>query len=179
MAMQDIDMPRSANGAPGKSEPPGMLTPVAEDYEQFIPREIAPLPNPQTDIPRIAKDKRLMAEIESAIRQIPSAHRLIQADARKLEFISDESVHLVITSPPYRTLKKYRDNPAQLGEIAEYEAFLGELDRVWRQCHRVLVPGGRLVCGGRRVPVAAEERWTAHGGAPPCFHPGALSSDWF
>lgn len=73
-------------------------------------------------------------------------HRLIQADARDLSFIDDESIHLVVTSPPYWTLKRYREHPNQLGHVADYETFLEELTKVWRECYRVLVPGGRLVC---------------------------------
>ncbi|MCE5259736.1 MAG: site-specific DNA-methyltransferase [Chloroflexi bacterium] len=75
-----------------------------------------------------------------------TTHRLIQADARELSFISDASVHLVVTSPPYWTLKRYNENPQQLGHIEQYEEFLEELNKVWRHCYRVLVPGGRLVC---------------------------------
>jgi modification methylase len=73
-------------------------------------------------------------------------HRLHRGDARELGWIPDSSIHLVVTSPPYWTLKKYNDHPDQLGELADYEQFLEELDRVWRHCHRVLVPGGRVVC---------------------------------
>lgn len=73
-------------------------------------------------------------------------HRLIQGDARNLSFVHDESVHLVVTSPPYWILKRYRENPNQLGHIEDYEEFVEELSRVWQQCYRVLVPGGRLVC---------------------------------
>ena len=73
-------------------------------------------------------------------------HRLIQADAQDLSFIDDESIHLVVTSPPYWTLKRYREHPDQLGHVADYETFLEELTKVWRECYRVLVPGGRLVC---------------------------------
>lgn len=51
-----------------------------------------------------------------------------------------------MTSPPYWTLKKYRSGEAQLGEIDDYTNFLDELDRVWKHCYRVLVPGGRIVC---------------------------------
>jgi site-specific DNA-methyltransferase (adenine-specific) len=53
---------------------------------------------------------------------------------------------LVVTSPPYWNLKQYNDNQDQLGHISDYEQFLTELTKVWRQCFRVLVPGGRLVC---------------------------------
>lgn len=73
-------------------------------------------------------------------------HRLIQGDARDLSFVEDESVHLIVTSPPYWVLKTYRDNPAQLGHVKDYDRFIEELAKVWRHCHRVLVPGGRLVC---------------------------------
>ncbi|RME61476.1 site-specific DNA-methyltransferase [Candidatus Parcubacteria bacterium] len=73
-------------------------------------------------------------------------HRLINGDARNLSFIDDESIHLVLTSPPYWNLKKYKDNPGQLGHIDQYEEFLSELEKVWKEVYRVLVPGGRLVC---------------------------------
>jgi site-specific DNA-methyltransferase (adenine-specific) len=73
-------------------------------------------------------------------------HHLHLGDARDLSWIPDKSVHLVVTSPPYWTLKKYEDRDGQLGEIAEYGAFLDELDKVWRHCARVLVEGGRICC---------------------------------
>ncbi len=87
-----------------------------------------------------------MAEIEVAVQRIPTAHRLVLGDARRLSFIAAESVHLVVTSPPYWTLKQYRKHADQLGDIGDYDRFLDELDRVWAHCYRVLVPGGRLVC---------------------------------
>jgi DNA modification methylase len=73
-------------------------------------------------------------------------HRLINGDARDLSFLNDESVHLAVTSPPYWNLKRYNENPDQLGHIQDYETFLTELEKVWRHVYRVLVPGGRLVC---------------------------------
>jgi site-specific DNA-methyltransferase (adenine-specific) len=75
-----------------------------------------------------------------------TTQRLINGDARDLSFLPDESIHLAITSPPYWNLKKYNDNPSQLGHIEDYEHFLGELKKVWEHVFRVLVPGGRLVC---------------------------------
>lgn len=78
-----------------------------------------------------------------------TVHRLRRGDARDLRhpsWIATESVHLVVTSPPYWTLKRYRECAGQLGHVEDYEQFLGELDRVWRECARVLVPGGRICC---------------------------------
>lgn len=73
-------------------------------------------------------------------------HVIHQGDARDLDWIQSETVHLVVTSPPYWTLKEYPTHKAQLGLIADYDAFHDELDKVWRHCFRVLVPGGRVVC---------------------------------
>ncbi len=87
----------------------------------------------------------------------PTVHRLINGDARELHFLDDESVHLVVTSPPYWNLKRYNENPAQLGHIEQYEAFLAELQKVWQHVFRVLVPGGRLVCVVGDVCVARRD----------------------
>ncbi|MBL8529696.1 MAG: site-specific DNA-methyltransferase [Burkholderiales bacterium] len=75
-----------------------------------------------------------------------SSHRIVEGDARDLSFIDNESVHLVCTSPPYAALKQYPINSGQLGNIVSYEKFLDELDQVWSECLRVLVPGGRVAC---------------------------------
>lgn len=73
-------------------------------------------------------------------------HVLYHADARCLQFIEDNSVHLVLTSPPYFNLKEYKGGKNQLGIIDDYQQFLDELEKVWNECYRVLVPGGRIVC---------------------------------
>jgi site-specific DNA-methyltransferase (adenine-specific) len=75
-----------------------------------------------------------------------TTHKLILGDARDLSFLADESIHLVITSPPYWKLKRYEEHPAQLGNMGNYEEFLAELCEVWKHVFRILVPGGRLVC---------------------------------
>jgi hypothetical protein len=68
-----------------------------------------------------------------------TTHRLHLGDARDLSWIPDASVHLVVTSPPYWTPKEYAaGNEDQMGHFQDYERFLAELDRVWRECRRVV-----------------------------------------
>jgi site-specific DNA-methyltransferase (adenine-specific) len=77
-----------------------------------------------------------------------TTHAIMQDDSRNLRGLADESVHLVVTSPPYFNLKPYESDlgGAQLGRLDDYERFLSELDKVWMECVRVLVPGGRICC---------------------------------
>lgn len=90
----------------------------------------------------------------------PTHHRIVHGDARDLSCLPDESVHLVVTSPPYFDLKEYAsESGRQLGDIHDYERFLIELDRVWAECRRVLVPGGRVCCVVGAVTIARR-----HGG---------------
>lgn len=121
-------------------------TETAPDLSTFVPGELKDLGDPQTAIPRLAKDDRSVRIIERAVQTIPTKHRLYLGDAREMPDLQPESVHLVLTSPPYWTLKEYRDSEAQLGHIEDYDQFLQELDKVWKHCFKALVPGGRLIC---------------------------------
>lgn len=116
------------------------------DPIQYLPEGIGEILNQQTDLPRIAKDKKLISAIEQKLEQLPTQHDLYRADSRTIDFLSPESIQLVVTSPPYWTLKDYNFNEAQLGYIADYDKFLEELDRVWKACFDALLPGGRLIC---------------------------------
>jgi hypothetical protein len=117
---------------------------VTTDLEELLPSELRSLNDPQKDIPRIAKDPRLIAKIEQAAQQVPTTHRLFNRDSRDMRELEPNSVHLIVTSPPYWTLKEYNRAEGQLGYIANYETFLTELDKVWKQCFGALVHGGRL-----------------------------------
>ncbi len=90
---------------------------------------------------------------------IETSHTLICGDARRMRTLPDESIALVVTSPPYWTLKEYPANEHQLGEVEDYNQFHKELERVWDECFRVLVPGGRLCINVGDVAVSRR----AHG----------------
>ena len=113
--------------------------------EEFLPEEFQDIANPQTAIPSIAKDADKLRLIDEAVHQIPTHHTLRLGNSCEMK-LPKESVHLVLTSPPYWTLKEYRDSEGQLGHVVDYDAFLHELDKVWKRCFKALVPGGRLVC---------------------------------
>lgn len=114
--------------------------------QEFAPPILARLQESQSAILSLAKNKEAVCDIEAVLPTLPTAHKMCHADARELGFLPAESVHLVLTSPPYWTLKQYNESDGQLGSVKDYEGFLSELDRVWTHCFRVLVPGGRLIC---------------------------------
>jgi DNA modification methylase len=82
----------------------------------------------------------------------------VRADSRKLEFISDNSVGLVVTSPPYWNKANYGTGDDNLGNIASYASFLESTRPVFEECHRVLAPG-RKIC----VVTANVNQHTDHG----------------
>ncbi len=70
-------------------------------------------------------------------------HRIITGDSRHMAEVPDESVHLVVTSPPYWQLKDY-GNGSQIGFDDSYETYINNLNLVWSECHRALAKGCRL-----------------------------------
>ncbi|MCC5944872.1 MAG: thermonuclease family protein [Bernardetiaceae bacterium] len=72
-----------------------------------------------------------------------TTHQIIQGDSRKMSLIADESVQLVVTSPPYWQLKDY-GTETQIGYHEDYETYINSLNLVWQECYRVLSPGCRL-----------------------------------
>jgi DNA modification methylase len=116
------------------------------DLDSFLPDELRLLGDLQKAIPEIAKDEGLLSLIQRAVEHIPTKHVLVHGDARQMSKERVGNAHLVITSPPYWTLKKYRDTSGQLGHIVDYDHFIEELDRVWQRCFDLLVVGGRMVC---------------------------------
>ena len=70
-------------------------------------------------------------------------NKIIIGDSRRMEEVKNESIHLVITSPPYWQLKDY-GNGGQIGFNDSYEEYINNLNLVWNQCYRVLHKGCRL-----------------------------------
>ena len=86
----------------------------------------------------------------------PAPNSIVCGDSREvMREITDESVRLVVTSPPYWNLVDY-GYPQQIGQ-SSYEAYLKDLADVWEECERVLVPNGKLCINTPIVPVPKEQ----------------------
>lgn len=76
-------------------------------------------------------------------------YKLYCGDSRKMKELKDESVNLVVTSPPYFDLKNYNndDNHSkkkQIGSPKTYKEYLKNMNKVWEECVRVLTPDGKI-----------------------------------
>ena len=127
------------------------------DLAAFVPTEVYPLANPQTDIPRIARDEDLVRLIDDAVGRIPTNHALHLGDARKMDALPPESVHLVVTSPPFLDIVQYAaDNwlrgwfagidPAgvQISTHRRLEDWTAFVARTFVELERVVRPGGHV-----------------------------------
>lgn len=77
--------------------------------------------------------------VKFAENSIPENFRnqLFCKSSEQMAELPDNSVHLMITSPPYNASKDYDDN-------LSLDEYLGLLKRVWQETYRVMVPGGRV-----------------------------------
>jgi len=84
--------------------------------------------------------------------------KAVVSDSRNLDFIADESVGLVVTSPPYWNKADYGRGKSNLGKLENYAKFLQEIRPVFEECYRVLQPG-RKCC----IVTAHVNQHTDHG----------------
>lgn len=82
----------------------------------------------------------------------------VRGDSRNLGFLEDDSIGLIVTSPPYWNKADYGMSPRNLGMIEGYASFLKSTRPVFEECHRVLMPG-RKIC----VVTANVNQHTEHG----------------
>ena len=76
-------------------------------------------------------------------------------NSEKMNEIDDESITLVITSPPYWNVRDYGGKQIGLGQT--YEKYISSLNKVWKECIRVLQPNGKISINVQPLPIAAEK----------------------
>ena len=82
-------------------------------------------------------------KMDAKTKQNRTLHQIVIGDARRMRRVADESVHLVVTSPPYWQLKDYGDKN-QIGFNDSYDDYINNLNLVWNECRRTLADGCRL-----------------------------------
>ncbi len=94
-------------------------------------------------------------------------------DSRNMKNIPNESVDLIITSPPYFNIKDYskdgyqnkklsKSAKGQIGDLVCYDEFIDELLTVWKECQRVLKPNGKLCINTPLMPMLKKDMSTHH-----------------
>jgi len=89
-------------------------------------------------------------------------------DARRMKELPDNSIHLIITSPPYFNIKDYsldgkqkkskgKKEMGQIGDIPNYKEYINEMLKVWKECARVLKPNGKLIINTPLMPMLKKE----------------------
>ena len=95
-------------------------------------------------------------------------NKVFYKDAKKMQEVASNSVHLIVTSPPYYNVKNYsldgyqnkKTNTkakAQIGDIQNYDVYIKEMLLVWKECHRVLTPNGKLVINTPLMPIPKKD----------------------
>lgn len=98
-------------------------------------------------------------------------NKVFYTDARRMIEVPDNSIHLIVTSPPYFNIKDYskdgyqknrisRKKRGQIGDIGNYELYIGEMLKIWKECERVLVPNGKLVINVPPLPITKKQMIT-------------------
>src|SRR5215210_4212515 len=69
---------------------------------------------------------------------------IIEGDSRRLDFIEDDSIGLIVTSPPYWNKADYGAKDVNIGQVNNYKEFFRQIEPVVRECMRVLMPSRKL-----------------------------------
>ncbi|MFX1568998.1 MAG: DNA-methyltransferase [Promethearchaeota archaeon] len=74
---------------------------------------------------------------------LKTVHKIYFQDAINIKNLKGKSVHLVVTSPPYWKIKDY-GNQNQIGYNDSLNSYFEKLNRIWKECIRVLYPGCKI-----------------------------------
>ena len=103
-------------------------------------------------------DKNLKAVVADEPSALHVNHALAHTDAKRLTLLPDDSVDLIVTSPPYWNKADYGHNSFNLGCLDKYNDFLNGMAEAFREFHRVLQDGKRLC-----IVTANVNQYSEHG----------------
>jgi DNA modification methylase len=132
----------------GVLSPSGQLRYDLEDIKQYQMKQIIPTTINNIDLPRITE-----------IKTDTTVQRFVLGNAMDMNELPNESVHLMITSPPYFNAKMYSSNIIEndLGNIHDMEQWFNEISKVWKEVYRVLQPGRKAFINIMNLPIKIEK----------------------
>jgi len=78
---------------------------------------------------------------------------ILNKSSEKMDEIPDDSIRLIVTSPPYYNAKDYQANN-QIGiKSPSYEHYLESMIPIWKECFRILRPNGKLCINSPILPM--------------------------
>src|SRR3989344_2333427 len=103
----------------------------------------------------------------------PYLNKAFFKDSKSMKELPPNSVQLIVTSPPYFNIKDYSLDgyqekktseriKGQIGDVADYHKYIDEMLQIWKECHRVLRPNGKLVINTPLMPMFKKVLNTHH-----------------
>jgi modification methylase len=101
------------------------------------------------------RKKKSSLAISTTLRKKNTRHRIVVGSSTEMTRVATESVHLVVTSPPYFNAKMYSRDVLEnnLGDIHDVTEWFERIGDVWRECFRVLQPGRKIFINIMNLPV--------------------------
>lgn len=91
----------------------------------------------------------------NTLQQNNTMQTIVVGSSTHMKEVADDSVHLVVTSPPYFNAKMYSREPIEnnLGDVHDIDEWFEKIGQVWRECFRVLQPGRKIFINIMNLPV--------------------------
>lgn len=120
---------------------------------------LADLKKHQKTSPKTRKPELVKVERATLLEINGTKQRIIVGNSQTMTELADDSIHLMITSPPYFNAKMYTNETLEgdLGNIHGVEEWFNEIGKVWKDVYRVLQPGRKAFINIMNLPVREEE----------------------
>jgi len=108
---------------------------------------------------RLFDKSEMSIKTENTILINETIQKIFIKDARDMKEVEDNSIHLMITSPPYFNAKLYSKNPinGDLGNIHDLDEWFNEIAKVWKEVFRVLQPGRKAFINIMNLPIRTQQ----------------------
>ncbi|MBM4293409.1 MAG: site-specific DNA-methyltransferase [Deltaproteobacteria bacterium] len=82
-------------------------------------------------------------------------HKIIIGNSKKMYELDDNTIHLIVTSPPYYNMRDY-GSLKQIGFGSSLDDYLKDMEAVFQECYRVLQPGRKFCLNISDQPIAGD-----------------------